>query len=152
MSAIKTILTAGLVAGVLDAGDAVVVSLLRGGSAETMFQYIASGVLGRASFKGGVATSILGLLLHFFIATSAATVFFLAAARLRDLTRRPLLWGTLFGIAVYIFVNYLVVPLSAVPKGRRPPDLSLITNGVLASILLVGVPIAWITARKTNRP
>jgi hypothetical protein len=47
----------------------------------------------------------------------------------------------LFGAAVYFFINYLVLPLSAV--AHSPFSLALFLNGVIGHALFVGVPIAW---------
>ena len=63
----KAILWGGLVAGVLDATDGVVAFGLQGLNPIQVLQYIASGLLGKASFDGGLATAALGTLIHFFI-------------------------------------------------------------------------------------
>ena len=43
---------------------------------------IAGGLLGRQAFQGGAGTYILGVVLHFFIACSAAAVYYGASRRL----------------------------------------------------------------------
>jgi hypothetical protein len=58
----------GLAAGTLDLIQA---SLLFGWKIPLV---IAGGLLGRQAFHGGVGTYILGVLLHFFIALSAAAI------------------------------------------------------------------------------
>ncbi len=100
---------------------------------------------GRASFAQGSRSAFLGLLLHFFIAFTVATVYILASRRL-PLSRHPFLYGTLYGIAVYCVMNYIVLPLSkAGPRGH----FSLITfvNGVGALIFFIGIPVALIARR-----
>lgn len=47
---------------------------------------IAAGLLGRQAFHGGAGTYVLGVCLHFFIAFSAATVYYGASRRLGFLT------------------------------------------------------------------
>jgi len=96
-----------------------------------VLQYIASGALGSDAFKGGLATAALGAALHFFIAFVVAAVYYAASRKLAALCRDPTIWGLAFGAAVYLFMNFLVLPLSAVPKS--PFSLPLFLNGVFAT-------------------
>ena len=142
---IKVIAGAGLLIGTLDIADAIIFYALRGVPPIRILQGIAAGVLGRASFAQGHRSAFLGLLLHFFIAFTVATVYILASRRL-PLSRHPFLYGTLYGIAVYCVMNYIVLPLSRVgPRGH----LSLIPfiNGVTALIFFIGIPVALIARR-----
>ena len=104
--------------------------------------------LGAAAFRGGAATAALGLFLHFVIAFGAATVFWLASRVIPLLVRYYVIAGLLFGGAVYLFMNRVVLPLSAISRASLapPPPIGLI-NGVLAVMLLVGLPIAIATRR-----
>jgi len=61
---------------------------------------IAAGLLGRQAIRGGAGTCILGVLLHFFIACSAAAVYYGASRKLRFMTEHPLVCGLFFGAAV----------------------------------------------------
>src|SRR4051794_26482593 len=101
-STASTILRAGLVSGTLDITDALVFYGFRGVRPIPILQSIASGLLGRAAFKGGVSTAVLGLLLHFFIAFTATTVFYFAARRLAFLRRHAVVWGLLYGSVIYL--------------------------------------------------
>ena len=144
-NAIKAIVWGGLVAGVLDATDGVVVYGLQGLNPIQVLQYIASGVLGPSSFEGGLATAGLGTLLHFFIAFVVAAVYVLASRLIPALNARPRLFGPLFGVAVFFFMNYGVFPLSAV--GSAPFSLGMFLNGVFGHALFVGLPIALFARR-----
>jgi uncharacterized membrane protein YagU involved in acid resistance len=144
-NASKAVLWGGLVAGILDAIDGVVAFGFTGMNPIQVLQYIASGALGPASFQYGLASAALGTALHFLIAFVAAVVFVLASQKIPSLTQKPVLWGLLFGVAVYFFMNYLVLPLSAVPKG--PFSLGLFLNGVIGHALFVGLPIALYARR-----
>lgn len=146
--AFDTIIWGGLVAGVLDAVDGVVAFGFKGMSPIQVLQYIASGVLGPASFKGGLATAALGVVLHFFIAFVAAGVYYAASLKLSALYQQATTWGLTFGVAVYFFMNYLVLPLSAVPKS--PFSLPLFLNGILGHAIFVGFTVAWF-ARSSTR-
>jgi len=130
----------GLTVGALDGLDAVVFFGLRGVPAPRIFQAIASGLLGRAAFQGGLATVALGVALHFFIAFTVVVTFYAASRRLPALTRRPLVWGPLYGIAVYLVMNLIVLPLSAAAHGMPSPPV--LVNGVLIHMFGVGLPSA----------
>ena len=142
---LKAIALACLVAGTLDIADALIFYGLRGISPVRILQGIASGVLGRAAFSQGTQSVLLGLLLHFFIATTWAAIYIFASRRL-PLSRRPILWGSLYGIVVYLVMNYAVVPLSKIGPRPTPPLIPLI-NGVAALILCIGIPTALIARR-----
>ncbi len=141
----KAILWGGLVSGVLDAVDGVVAFGLKGLNPIQVLQYIASGLLGPSSFQGGVGTAALGTVLHFFIAFVAAAVYVLASRRIVILKSRATLFGMLYGVAVYIFMNYLVLPLSAVAPS--PFSLGMFLNGVIGHAMFVGLPIALFARR-----
>lgn len=136
---------ATLLVGTLDISDAFIFYGLRGVSPIRILQGIASGVLGRAAFGMGYRSALLGLFFHFFIAFSATTVFLLAARKL-SLASHPFLYGTLFGIVLYIVMNYVVLPLSKIGLRPAPPLLPLI-NGVAALIVCIGIPLAFISRR-----
>ena len=141
----QAIFWGGLAAGVLDAVDGVIAYGTQGLNAVQVLQYIASGLLGSAAFQGGLATAALGTVLHFFIALVAAAVYVVASRWISALKTRPFAFGLLFGASVYFFMNYLVLPLSAV--SHSPFKLGLFLNGVIGHALFVGVPIAWIGRR-----
>jgi uncharacterized membrane protein YagU involved in acid resistance len=109
-----------------------------------IYQSVASGLLGRSSFQGGLRTAALGMFLHFFIALTAATVFVLASQRIPLLSRKPVPSGLLFGVSVYLFMHYVVVPLSEA-RGTPFSPAELIGHA-----FLVGLPIAY-AARDRGR-
>jgi Na+/alanine symporter len=133
------ILRAGLVAGVLDITAAIVV-YAHVTHAVPLLQGIASGILGRDAFTGGLPTAGLGLLCHFFIATSAAAVYYVASRRLTFLLQHAVISGAAYGIAVYFFMQLIVLPLSAI--GPRPPTLADALVGVAIQIPCIGLAIA----------
>src|SRR5262245_50297765 len=93
LSGTESILYGGLVVGALDGLDAIVVFGLRGATPVRVFQGIAAGLLGRATFQGGLRTALLGLAIHFFIAFSIAATYYAASRRFSILVRRPLVCG-----------------------------------------------------------
>jgi hypothetical protein len=145
-SAARAIFWSGLTAGILDLTAALVQSSLRGRSPVSLLQSISSGLLGAGSFQGGGATAALGAVLHFLIAFAAAAVYVMASRKIKWLVRRPVLSGLLYGIAVYLVMTFVVVPLSAAPfrLGATPTALA---TGLAVHMLCVGLPIALVSRR-----
>ena len=147
-SALRTIVSAGLLAGVYDITYVFIyyptadpLGILRG---------IAAGLLGPEARKGGDGTAALGLACHFAIALGAAAVFYAASRRLPVLLRRPVVSGLLFGVAVWLFMNLVVLPLSANPPKSFPP-----ANWIpilAAHLVCVGLPISFIVRRACAEP
>jgi hypothetical protein len=141
----QAIFWGGLVAGILDAVDGVIAFGTQGLNPVQVLQYIASGALGQSAFHGGLATAALGAAFHFSIAWVAAGVFVLATRRLEILKTHAVPAGLLYGAAVYFFMNYLVLPLSAVAASTF--HLGLFLNGVIGHALFVGFPISLFARR-----
>jgi hypothetical protein len=143
--AAAAILWGGAIAGTLDITAAFVVYRSFGMKPIPLLQGIAAGLLGESSFAGGLPTAVLGLACHFFIAFSAAAVYVLASRRMIYLLKHPLISGALYGVAVYFFMNRVVVQLSAARKYHLTLELILI--GVTIHIFCIGLPIAIATRR-----
>jgi len=139
-NAMLAVLSAGFACGVLDITAALVVYGYLGAKPIRLLQGIASGLLGPKAFDGGLATALLGLLCHFFIAFGAATVYFVASRSIHILVEQAVVFGALYGVAVYFFMNRIVLPLSAAAK--RPFSMKLMIIGVVIHIFCVGLPIS----------
>ncbi len=149
--AFDSILYGGLVVGVLDISDAIVFFGIRNGVTPIrVLQSVAGGLLGRATYSGGLKTALLGLLLHFLIATILATVYYFASSVLPLLIKHALLVGPLYGIAVYFVMTYIVVPHSALGPRTSPIPWPVFLNGVIGHALLVGLPIALLARRSAK--
>ena len=137
----------GLIAGTLDICAAFLTAWLRAGVGPVrLLQFVASGLIGpAAATQGGTKTALLGLALHFLIATGATVVFYLASRKLLFLIERPVHFGLLYGVAVYLFMNFVVLPLSLVPQ--RTMTVSGFIIGLLTIMFCVGLPIALIVRR-----
>lgn len=83
-------------------------------------------------------------MLHYFIAFVAAGVYYLAGLKLTALYKEPVKWGLAYGVLVYFFMNYVVLPLSAVPKS--PFSFGLLLNGVIGHAIFVGFAICMVRA------
>jgi len=147
--AFDTILYGGLVVGVLDFLDATIFFGLRGSSPMGIFQFVASGLLGRSAFSGGIKTYLLGVLLHFLNAFIIATIYYIASRALPMLIGHPCIWGSLYGIVVHFVMTFVVTPLSAAPKITKYP-IPVMLNGVIGHALLVGLPIALLSRRSAQ--
>jgi hypothetical protein len=140
------VLIGGLLAAVLDIVYAFVLADMRGGTALRTLQSIASGLLGRDAYKGGFVTGALGLALHLAILIVAAWVYWFAARNSTFMRRHMWISGVVFGVLVYLFMNFVVLPLSMVPF-RITYTPMVILQGFISHALLVGLPIALCVRR-----
>ena len=139
-SALLAIGVGGLIAGALDLTQA---CILFGWDIPLA---IAAGLLGRQAFHGGAGTYILGVLLHFFIAFSAAAVYYGVSIRLGFLREHPLVCGLFFGGAVQEVMNLVVLPLSAL-HARGPYKLHDLILGLVVHMVVIGLPISFSVRR-----
>lgn len=139
------ILAGGLIAAAIDLAYALSFHGLRGAKLISIPQSIASGLLGRDAFGGGAATAALGVALHCFILLVAATIYHAASRRLPWLRTRALAGGAAYGLAIYLFMHVVVLPLSAAPKfGSTPLGTA---SDLLVHVLLLGPAIALAVRR-----
>jgi hypothetical protein len=148
-SLLKTIFIASLVAGTLDILDAIIFHQLHNNIAPIrILQSVASGLLGRPAFTGGLRTAAIGLAIHFCIATFWATLFIVIARSVPALRRHAIASGIAYGLIVYAIMNYLVVPQTHAHP--LPTQASIpVLNGVCAIVFCIGLPIALINKRFT---
>lgn len=134
----------GVVAGAIDITYAWLFWFIKAGVRPSrIFQSVAAGLLGReAAVAGGMATATLGLVCHFFIATTVAFVYYAAARSAPTLWRRPWGCGALYGVAVYGVMNYVVVPLSRAGGGGGRIDPLWVSLSILVHAVGIGIPVA----------
>jgi hypothetical protein len=130
----------GLTAGTVDLTQAIILF------GATTPLTIAAGLLGRQARHGGLATYVLGVLLHFFIAFSAAAVYYAASRTLRFLTEHPVVCGLFFGAAVDQVMTLVVLPLSAL-HATGPFTLYDLILGLVVHSIVIGLPIAFSVRR-----
>ena len=134
------ILAATIACGILDATAATTQAALLGVPAQRVWQTVASGLLGPRAFEKGWRSGTLGLALHFIISLIISTIYILASLRLPFLLTHPLTAGALYGIAVYIVMNYVVLPLSR--RAKRPFNRNFALTQLVIHICIVGWSIA----------
>ena len=148
---VRAIVAGGMAAATLDAVDALVAyKLVYGMSPLVIYQFVASGLLGKSAYAGGATAALLGVAVHLLVSFTAATVFVLTSERLPGLRRDAVGWGLAFGVVVYVVMTFVVTPLSRI--GASMPSLPLLANGVLGHAFLVGLPIALAARRFLGVP
>jgi hypothetical protein len=142
--AFAAIFSAGLLCGIMDITAAFITWWSKGIKPPRLLQGVAAGWLGPKSFDGGMATAALGLAFHFLIAFSAATVFYLASRHIAFMIRSPIVSGVLYGIAVYLVMYWIVMPLSNF-HGTKTVSSTIVA--IITHIICVGLPISLVIHR-----
>lgn len=150
--AFDTIVYGGSLVGVLDFLDASIFFPLYFDIHFTrVWQGVSAGLLGgEAARAGGWNTALLGILLHFVVAFGVATVYYFASRNISFLINRPVISGLIYGIGVNFFMQYVVIPLSAI-GGPAPISLWPFVNSIVGHALLVGLPLALIARHSANK-
>lgn len=142
---------AGLVGGALAATLDIVYAFVWLGMSNRdpvwVLQTIASGWMGRAAFTGGLAAAAVGLVSHYGISIAAAALYGAAVRGSAWMRAHWIAGGIAFGILVYLFMNFVVIPLSAAPFGPSWTARAFI-QGFISHALVFGLPIAWTWHRK----
>ena len=147
----RAILYGGLTVGTLDFLDAWIFFGIRNGSTPISIGHsIAAGWLGaQASRAGGVPTGLLGIGQHFVNATLIVSVYVLISSMIPVLRKQWVVCGILYGIAVYFFMNWVVIPNSAIGGTPRLVFNGPFFNGIFIHMFGVGLPTA-LFARRTR--
>jgi hypothetical protein len=133
--AVLAIFVGGLIAGALDLTSAFITY------GWGVPRAIAGGLLGPMALHGSTGTYVLGVLLHFFIACSAAAVYYAVSRVLGFMTEHAVVCGLFYGIAIFLVMNLVVLPLSAL-HAKGPYRLAGLIQGLLVHMILIGLPIA----------
>lgn len=146
---LKPIALATLVAGTLDIVFAMILTLLFGRAIDDMLRFVASGPFPSAT-EWETPGAVLGLAVHFALMAIMAAVYVVAARRFPDMASSPLKWSVIYGLITYVVMNWVVVPVRF--DAPLPPKPLSIATQLFAHIVLVGIPIAWITAKTLLQP
>jgi uncharacterized membrane protein YagU involved in acid resistance len=145
-SPLIAILLGGFVAGTIDIGAA---CLINGRDPIFICQAIAGGVLGKASFHGGLNSAGLGLALQWAMSIIIAAIFVAASQAIPFLARRWLISGLAYGVGIYFVMNLIVVPLSrAGGKGYHFVPIRFAED--MLAMLLFGTIVAWFARAKSD--
>jgi uncharacterized membrane protein YagU involved in acid resistance len=143
LASIQIISLAALTCGILDIACTLTLSKLKGIMPVRLLQAITSALIGPKSFNGGATTAAVGMGIHFFIAFTAAAVYYTASLKLSALIDHAVLCGLLYGIAVHLFMTFIVLPLSAL---RRPFSAKAFVTQLIVHMVCVGLPIALVVS------
>jgi hypothetical protein len=66
------------------------------------------------------------------------------------LVRQPFFWGSIFGVVVYVFMDFVVLPLSLLPQQGHWSSTAVFVNEIVIHVLGVGLPIAWLASHLQN--
>jgi len=147
---LQTIFWSGLMAGILDAMAGVIVYYLYFHfNPFQVLESISSGIFGAKAINGSFIYVLIGLVLHFIIAFTAASILFLLFLKTDIYKFNPIILGLGYGLIIWLFMNLLVLPLSNYPKS--PFDLGLASIGIAWHMILVGVPMTWIIWKYPRR-
>lgn len=149
---IKAALLGGLIGGAINIAYAMITSYINNGMMpDALLRVVAAGVLGREQIaSGGLGEAALGAGLHFGICIAFAFAFCLVSQGLPLLRRWWFVTGPLYGVFIYVFMNYLVLPLSALAVTKHPEGMRM--AGELAShVLGVGLAISGMARWKLGR-
>ena len=145
-SLFKAILSAGLLAGTLDITAAIIHYVIKTGkNPVTILNYIASGVFGKAAFGDNNWMPVIGLIFHYSIATIFTAFFFLIYPKFKFLSWNIVLSGLFYGIFVWVVMNLIVVPLSAI--SRFPSSVLQSVISCLILMVAIGLPAAIMAYR-----
>jgi hypothetical protein len=135
--------TIALGASVIGLADLLAASAINGVAPPRVARAVAAGLLGPAARDGGSPAALLGVGLQVAMSILIAAIYVGLAARVPRLAARPWLAGLLYGIGIFVVMNFVVVPLSAI---GRPPHFP--STGVmllhLSAMLAYGVAVAWL--------
>lgn len=115
-----------------------------------VLQGIASGVLGSEAFHGGTVAAVSGALLQycgFFCLLGAG---YLLTVRFTVFSESPVAFGLGYGLASFVVVHYLILPLTAfhIVAGFYP---GVFVNALLAQTLFIGLPSAYLAGMATAK-
>jgi hypothetical protein len=135
MKDLKPILYAGAIVGVLDITAACIQTYIQFGMTPVrLLKGVAGGLLGRGAYEAGFPVAALGLTMHFTMALTVATVFYLLI-RWFPLSRKlpaVVTVGLLYGAAVFAVNNFATAPF-----------LSWVRSLYLHTPILFKPPMGW---------
>jgi uncharacterized membrane protein YagU involved in acid resistance len=150
LDGLRTIIWAGLIAGLLDGAEAsVMLNIKLGLNPGQVMQFVASGLYGQSAFTGGTPMILIGILLHFLTALTIAAIYFYAYLKIKVLRYSPVLSGLALGLGAWIVMNLIVLPLSRTPP--TPFGTGDAVIGIVCHMILVGLPISLIIKRHFDK-
>jgi hypothetical protein len=122
------LLRAGVLTGISDGlFSSILVTVFYGSTLVRLWQGVASTLLGRSAFEGGMPVALLGLLMHFCVAFTWSALFVFIVMRLgwvQRLVASPygiIKVAALYGPFVWLVMSLVVIPIFV---GHWPPTFT----------------------------
>ena len=144
----QALLILALVFATLDILDAMLFwGLSMGVGPADVLQGIASGLTGNEAYHSGAPAAVLGAVLQYCCFFCLLGISQLLVGRFPALGDRPMAFGLGYGLASFVVVHYLVLPLTAfhIVAGFYP---GVFANALLAQTVFVGLPSAILAGAK----
>ena len=132
----------GLIAGTTDIAQALILFGWR------VPLSISAALIGPQAAHGGPLFPIyvLGIILHYCIATTWTAAYYAASRKLTFMTEHWVVCGLLYGMVVECVMSYVVLPLSAL-HAVGPYELKDVLLGLGVHMITIGLPIAFTVRR-----
>jgi hypothetical protein len=147
LDAVGRISRAGLATAIVDgAFSSVLAQFVYGSGVIALWQRVAGTLIGPEALKGGMATVILGIAMHFFVAFGWSAVFVLIVARMEGIGRALTTTGGKVAIAaVYGPMIWMAMSFVVIPSLTHQPPVITYRWWVqfFGHFLFVGVPIVF---------
>lgn len=114
---------------------------------DVVLRAVARGVLGRRAMGGGLPAAALGFGLQLAMGALIGTIYGAGAARLPILRSRWGWSGLAYGAGIFVTMEFIVVPASAVRRVQHFTAFTLPLN--VAAMLLFGSIVAFAASRRT---
>ena len=148
-----TVLQSCLLTGTLDAFVAILISYKI--PPAVIFKFIASGWFGREAMSGGTSMVLWGLIFHYLIAAFFTVTLFWLYPLIAKVLKNKYLISIIYGLAIWVVMNYIVLPMTNIPKSHGHLELISLLKGIAALIICIGLPVALIADHemaKTSQP
>ena len=144
-----TVLQTCLLTGTLDALAAILISYKI--PPAVIFKFIASGWFGREAMSGGTSMVLYGLIFHYLIAALFTITLFWLYPQIIKLVKNKYLVGILYGLAIWVIMNYIVLPMTNIPKSHGHLEFISLLKGISALIICIGLPVALIADNELSK-
>jgi len=144
-----TILQTCLLTGTLDALAAILISYKI--PPAVIFKFIASGWFGKEAMSGGTSMILCGLIFHYLIAAFFTITLFWLYPRIAIVLKNKYLIGILYGLIIWLIMNYVVLPMTNITKTHGHLELVSLLKGIAALIICIGLPVALIADHKMSK-
>lgn len=146
---------AGLLTGIVDGlFSSILAAFVYGSTVTRLFQGVAATLLGPAAFDGGIATALVGVLMHLGVALGWSAVFLFLISRLkwiRGVLASPsgvIKIAAMYGPFIWLVMSLAVIPLLL----QRPPSINVRWwVQLIGHFPFVGVPIVASIGRVPER-